>query len=61
MIHINNKVPAHIPVKITIMNTVKPVQNGHSKKDNIKILKTNGSLLKVKSIEECSCNDFDLH
>ena len=36
------------------MHTVKPVQNGHSKIDKTKILKTNGSLMQVKSIAECS-------
>ena len=35
-------------------NTVKPVLNGHSKIDKIKVLMTNGSLMKVKSIAECS-------
>ena len=35
-------------------NTVKPVQNGHSKIDKIKILMTNGSLMKVESIVKCS-------
>ena len=34
--------------------TVKPVQYGHSKIDKTKILMTNGSLMKVKSIAECS-------
>ena len=33
--------------------------------DKTKVLKTNGSLMKVESIEECSkrafCNTFDLH
>ena len=33
MTHINNQVMVHIPVKITITNTVKPVQNGCSKID----------------------------
>ena len=46
-------------------NTVKPVLSGHSKKDKTKVLKTNGSLMKVESIAECSlgafCNNFDLH
>ena len=46
-------------------NTVKPVLSGHSKKDKTQVLKTNGSLVKVESIEECSlgafCNTFDLH
>ena len=47
------------------INTVKPVLSGHSKMDKTKVLKTNGSLMKVKSIAECSlgafCNIFDLH
>ena len=30
------------------------MQNGHSKIDKTKILTTNGSLMKVKSIAECS-------
>ena len=45
--------------------TVKPVLRGHSKIDETNVLKTNGSLMKVKSIAECSlgafCNTFDLH
>ena len=45
--------------------TVKLVLNGHSKKDKTKVVKTNGSLIKVESIAECSlgafCNIFDLH
>ena len=47
------------------LNTVKPVLSGHSKIDKTKVLKTNGSLMKVESIAECSlgafCNTFDLH
>ena len=46
-------------------STVKPVWSGHSKIDKTKVLKTNGSLMKVESIAECSlgafCNTFDLH
>ena len=34
--------------------TVKPVSNGHSKIDKAKILMTNGSLMKVINIPECS-------
>ena len=34
--------------------TIKPVKNGHSKIDKTKILMTNGSLMKVESIAECS-------
>ena len=45
--------------------TVKPVLSGHSKIDKMKVLKTGGSLMQVKSIAECSrgafCNTFDLH
>ena len=37
--------------------TVKPVLNGHSKIDKTKVLKTNGSLMKVQSIAECSLNE----
>ena len=38
----------------TNKNKVKPVLRGHSKIDKTKILMTNGSLMKVKSIAECS-------
>ena len=45
--------------------TVKPVLSGHSKIDKTKVLETNGSLMKVESIAECSlgafCNTIDLH
>ena len=34
--------------------TVKPVLSGHSKIDKTKILMTNGGLMKVESIAECS-------
>ena len=34
--------------------TVKPVLSGHSKTDKTKVLNTNGSLMKIKSIAECS-------
>ena len=34
--------------------TVKPVLSGHSKVDKAKVLKANGSLMKVESIAECS-------
>ena len=47
------------------VSTVKPVLHGHSEIDKTKVLKTNGSLMKIKSIAECSlgafCNTFDLH
>ena len=45
--------------------TVTPVLSGHSKIDKTKVLKTNGSYMKVESIAECSlgafCNIFGLH
>ena len=48
-----------------VYGTVKPVLSSHSKIDKTKVLKTNGSLMKVDSIAECSlgafCNTFDLH
>ena len=43
----------------------KPYLSNHSKIDKTKVLKTNGSLMKVERIAECSlgafCNTFDLH
>ena len=42
-----------------LKSIVKPVLSGHSNIDKTKVLKTNGSLIKVKSIAEC--NTFDLH
>ena len=50
-----------------VRNKVKPVLSGHSKIVKTKVLMANGSLMKVKSIAECStplgafCNTFDLH
>ena len=38
----------------------RPVLSDHSKIDITKILMTNGSLMKVESIAECSLT-FDLH
>ena len=37
-----------------IASTVNPVLNGHSKIDKTKVLKTDGSLVQVESIAECS-------
>ena len=49
----------------TLRTTVKPVLSGHSNIDKTTGLKDNGSLMKVKSIAECSkrafCNTSDLH
>ena len=46
-------------------NIVKPVLSGHSKMGKTKVLKTNGSLIQMESIAECSLrafyNTFDLH
>ena len=39
---------------VRILNTVKPVLSGHSKIDKTKTFMTNGSLMKVESIAECS-------
>ena len=39
---------------VTICYAVKPVLSGHLKIDKTKVLMTNGSLMKVKSITECS-------
>ena len=39
---------------MTFLEVLLPVQNCHSQKDKTKVLMTNGSLMKVKSIEECS-------
>ena len=36
-----------------LINSVKHVLSGHSKLDKTKVLKTNGSLIKVESIAEC--------
>ena len=48
-----------------LKHTVKSVLSGHSKIDETKVLKTNGSLMKVESIAECSlgafCNTCNLH
>ena len=38
--------------------TVKPVKNDHSKQDETKVLMTNGSLMQVKSITECSSSSI---
>ena len=50
---------------MTLPYTVKPVLRDHSKIDKTKILMTNGSLMKVESIAECSpwsiLQYFDLH
>ena len=42
------------PLRKGFTVTVKPVLNGHSKMDKTKVLKTNGSLMKIESIAECS-------
>ena len=52
-------------VRSMSLSTVKPVLSDHSKIDEKKVLKTNGSLMQVESIAECSlgafCNTFHLH
>ena len=51
-------------IAVKVKNTVKPVLSSHSKIDKTKVLKTDGSLMKVESTTECSlgafCNTFDL-
>ena len=38
----------------TYFSKVKPVLSGHSKIDKTKVVKTNGRLMKVKNITQCS-------
>ena len=56
---------ALISIIISPITTVKSVLSVHSKIDKTKILMTNGSLMKVESIAECSKGSilqyFDLH
>ena len=42
------------PLHWNNQHTVKPVFNGHSQTDKTNIFMTNGSLMKVESIAECS-------
>ena len=57
-IHVATRLmPVHSSMKAC---TVKPVLSGHSKIDKTKVLKTNGSLMKVECIA-AFCNTFDLH
>ena len=65
--HVEDQV-VHINLKSTSDwsdTAVKPVLSSHTKIDKTKVLKTNGRLMKVKRIAECSlgafCNSFDLH
>ena len=41
-------------VHFNIPSSVKPMLNGHSKIDKTKIFMTNGNLMKVESMAECS-------
>ena len=54
-----------LALRVNIVGPVKPVLSHHSNIDKTKVLKTNGSLMKVESIAECSlgafCNTFVLH
>ena len=43
---------------VALCSNSKTCQNGHSKLDKIKVLKTNGSLMKVESVTECSFGAF---
>ena len=40
-----------------LLKTEKPVLSGHSKLDKTKVFKTNGNLMKVESIAECSLRE----
>ena len=40
----------HATVKYVLIKGKKPIFSGHSKIDKTKVLKTNGSLIKVESI-----------
>ena len=42
------------PMKVAILNTVKPVLSGNSKRRPKLVFKTNYCLMQVKSIAECS-------
>ena len=60
--------PSSAAIEATVdweQSTVKPVLSSHSKIDKTKVLMTKGSLMKVKSIAECSlgafCKTLDLH
>ena len=48
------KVSFSIKIVTKRSDTVQPVVSGHSIIDTTKVLKTNGSLMKVESIGECS-------
>ena len=54
-----------LKLSIDNVDTIKPVLSGHSKIGKTKAIKTDGSLMQVESIAECSlgafCNTFDLH
>ena len=49
------------PVSLTTETTVKPVLSGNSKLGKTKVLKTDGSLMQVKSIAECSLAECSLN
>ena len=48
----------HGLVFFNVSYSKKPVLNGHSKIDKTNVLKTDGSLMQVKSIVECSLAAF---
>ena len=72
-IHCGNSLVVPYSVKFTLLlkqstlrvHAVKPVLSDHSEIDKTKAFRTNGSLMKVESIAECSlgafCNTFDQH
>ena len=56
--------PKNLSSDCSYRGTVKPVLSGHSKIDKTKILMINGSLMKVKVLQNAPirafCNTFDL-
>ena len=65
LILLTNKIMSNANIAELRKNSPYYILSGHSKIDKTKVLKTNCSLMKVKSIAECSlrafCNTFDLH
>ena len=51
---LNSQIAVIFRFEFRIITTVKPVLRGHSKKPKTRMLMTNGTLMKVESIAECS-------
>ena len=61
--HFNKNIhlTASLVIPQNVVNTVKHVLSSQSKKDKTKISITNGSLMKVKRIAECSLEHSAIH